>query len=104
VAELAGENRGGRAEAAWKAVDIREAGDTAALEYFFAAVTPRAQDLRSSALPVKNPKVVGMRWEPEILYGDELSLAIDLRGSAVFAQGPDTTAGTRRKETGNLCA
>jgi hypothetical protein len=75
AAELASGNRGGKAEAEWKPVETREAGDTAELKYFFIAITQRAKEVKSSSITVKNPQIVKMKWEPDAIYqGQEAKL------------------------------
>jgi hypothetical protein len=77
VAELGGKSSGGRAEAEWEPTDIREPGDTAELKYFFIASSPRAKEVQSGSIEVKNPQVVKITFDPEILYQkDDVTITI----------------------------
>ena len=71
VYEVGTQNLGGKATTEWKAVDTREAEDRTELKYFFTATTPRAAEKESDLIPLKNPQVVEMKWEPEVIYQEE---------------------------------
>jgi uncharacterized Zn-binding protein involved in type VI secretion len=84
--ELVSSNRSGKAEAEWKPVETREAGDTKELKYFFTAITKRAKEAKSGSITVKNPQIVEMKWEPDFVYqGDEAKLKIKTFETAEFA-------------------
>jgi len=68
---------GTTAEAEWTAAENREPGDKRELRYFFKATAPRAQIVKSSDIPVKNPQVVSMEWKDTIVYyGEEMKLTV----------------------------
>jgi hypothetical protein len=68
---------GTTAEAEWTAAENREPGDKRELRYFFKATAPRAQTVKSSDIPVKNPQVVSMEWKDTIVYyGEEMKLTV----------------------------
>jgi uncharacterized Zn-binding protein involved in type VI secretion len=90
VYEAGSQNEGGKAEAEWKPVETREAGDTSELKYFFTAVARRAKLMQSDAMAVKNPQMLEMKWEPQsIYYGDDVTLSIKSMEVAEF--GPEIT-------------
>jgi hypothetical protein len=77
VAEMASANEGGTAEAQWMPKEIREASDTKELRYIFTVTSKRIKEIQSAALPVRNPRLLEMKWDPEaIYYGDKTRLLI----------------------------
>ena len=77
VAELEGFNHDGKAAVSWEPIDCRETEDRTELRYFFTVETWRAPVKQSGLIPVVNPQVLEMRWEPEFIYqGDKAKLHI----------------------------
>jgi hypothetical protein len=77
VHEAGSQNEGGKAEAEWKPVETREAGDTSELKYFFTAAARRAKEARSGSITVKNPQILEMKWDPDFVYhGEKAKLTI----------------------------
>ena len=77
VAEPAAKVNGSKADAEWTAKDMRKAGDTDGLKYYFEATAPRAKKIKSSNIEVKNPQVVSMEWDKKACFwGNEIELTI----------------------------
>jgi hypothetical protein len=101
VAELSSRNGGGKAEAEWRPVDMREEGDATELKYFYTATALRASLIESDTIRALNPKVLEIRWEPEAVYqGDEVKLFIktfevsELNPQVTIQLWKDARAGT----------
>jgi hypothetical protein len=104
AAELASSNRGGKAEAEWKPVETREAGDTAELKYFFIAITQRAKEVKSSPITVKNPRIAEMKWEPDLIYQrDEVKLRIKTFETAEFNPKVKIALWEQEEEKPEIC-
>jgi uncharacterized Zn-binding protein involved in type VI secretion len=77
VAEIASTKKDGKAEAEWRPEETREAGDTKELRVYFTVSAGRTKQILGAALPVRNPRIVEMKWDPEaIYYGDKTKLLI----------------------------
>jgi hypothetical protein len=95
-AELASGNRGGKAEAEWKAQETRKPGDTAELTYFFTANTSRAEAVRGGAIAVKNPQILEMKWEPPFIYHEQKA-ALNITTFEVSSFSPNVTVRLRAR-------
>jgi len=77
VEELHGTNEEGTVKLDWKVVDVREPDDKTELKYVFVAKTPRAAVKQSELVSVKNPQVVGIKWEPDVIsHGEEAEFTL----------------------------
>ncbi len=68
IIELGGENQDGKAEVQWQTKDIRKVDDRSELTYTFTAIAQRIKEVKSSSITLKNPQIIEMKWEPEVLY------------------------------------
>ena len=91
---------GDKAEAEWYPGDTREKDDTSELKYYFTVTTIRAKECKSSDVQVKNPQVVSMKWEPEVVfYGEEATLKITT--FEISDESPSCKLILKEKNTGN---
>ena len=77
VAETGATVKDGKAEAEWRAVDMRNADDAEALVYCFTARAARCRAVQSEEVRVKNPRIISIEWDKKaIYYGDKATLKI----------------------------